>query len=415
MASYASDSEEEDASYTETNVLLGYVSPTPSSDTISYIGGTPEWLDPSSPASASLARCKVCNDMMVLLLQLNGELPDFPGHERRLYIFSCIRQTCRRKVGSVRALRGVKVTRDVEKAEKVKKSEPNPSSGIVTSKALGESLFGAKPGGAAGSAASQNPFAPGASTSVNPFSSGTTSSSVFTAQAAKPASASPETLPKTFASALNLNKEQATAKMGPAAPPEPWPTQLPEPFPKFFFDQVENEQLYEEELPVPQATMMDVDEDGGSSSGPQKEEKDAYEGTMDKEFQKFADRLAQNPEQVIRYDFRGQPLLYSKTDTIGKLLSPPNSHSRVTTSSGSSRIPRCQNCGGSRVFEVQMTPHAIVELENGGLSLDGMDWGTIIVGVCEKDCTPNATRVGEPVYLEEWAGVQWEELQDRRG
>lgn len=43
---------------------------------------------------------------MVLLLELNGDLPDhFPQHERRLYIFSCPRRACNRKPGSVRVLR----------------------------------------------------------------------------------------------------------------------------------------------------------------------------------------------------------------------------------------------------------------------------------------------------------------------
>ena len=43
MAPYESDSEDGDdvASYTETNVLLGYAAEEPSDDTISYLGGTP--------------------------------------------------------------------------------------------------------------------------------------------------------------------------------------------------------------------------------------------------------------------------------------------------------------------------------------------------------------------------------------
>lgn len=34
-----------------------------------------------------------------------------------------------------------------------------------------------------------------------------------------------------------------------------------------------------------------------------------------------------------------------------------------------------------------------------------MEWGTIILGVCSKNCAV----VGEVAFREEWIGVQWEE------
>jgi pre-rRNA-processing protein TSR4 len=162
---------------------------------------------------------------------------------------------------------------------------------------------------------------------------------------------------------------------------------------------------------------MDFDED--SSSSTQKEDKDTYESTIDKTFQKFADRLSQNPEQVIRYEFQGQPLLYSTSDAVGKLLgatarSPLTAKVAVGHGPGGTRggMPRCENCGAGRVFEVQLTPHAITELEAEDLSLEGMEWGTVIVGVCERDCVPReATHTGTVGYVEEWAGVQWEEVK----
>ncbi|RAL61951.1 hypothetical protein DID88_002440 [Monilinia fructigena] len=49
MAPYDSDSsggEEED--YTETNVLLGYAGKEAQDDTISYLGGEPTWIDPTT-------------------------------------------------------------------------------------------------------------------------------------------------------------------------------------------------------------------------------------------------------------------------------------------------------------------------------------------------------------------------------
>jgi pre-rRNA-processing protein TSR4 len=155
---------------------------------------------------------------------------------------------------------------------------------------------------------------------------------------------------------------------------------------------------------------MDVDEPSASGGL----DKDLFESTLDKAFQRFADQLSQNPEQVLRYEFKGAPLLYNRSDAVGKLLAPASEGQgggKVTIKGGSaSRMPKCKNCGAERVFEVQLTPHAITELEGDSMSINGMDWGTIILGVCGKDCTASDVGEGEVGYLEEWVGVQWEEL-----
>ena len=157
---------------------------------------------------------------------------------------------------------------------------------------------------------------------------------------------------------------------------------------------------------------MDIDTEGSSGKD---DEKDAFESTIDKTFQKFADRLAQNPEQVLRYEFGGSPLLYSKTDLVGKLFSSSASsasESKIKTASRlghGTKIPRCPNCNASRVFELQLVPQAIAELEIEEEGLEGMEWGTVILGVCEKDCAERGVRAGEVGWVEEWVGVQWEE------
>lgn len=62
------------------------------------------------------------------------------------------------------------------------------------------------------------------------------------------------------------------------------------------------------------------------------------------------------------------------------------------------------------MFELQLTPQAIAELEAEEMSLEGMDWGSVILGVCSADCLPRGLEVGQVGYLEEWVGVQWEEM-----
>ena len=165
--------------------------------------------------------------------------------------------------------------------------------------------------------------------------------------------------------------------------------------------------------------MMDIENEGGASSGG-KEDKEIYESAHDATFQKFADRVGENPEQILRYEFKGKPLLYSDADPVGKALAShsengSSSTAKVqTTGRGAAGMPRCANCGAERVFEVQLTPHAITELEAEEMSIDGMEWGTIIMGVCSKDCKPSDVEEGQVGYVEEWAGVQWEEVASKK-
>ncbi|KAH6686803.1 programmed cell death protein 2 [Plectosphaerella plurivora] len=416
MAPYDSDSEIEDQDFTETNVLLGYASKDADEDTISRLGGVPEWIDSNTP-SAALARCNGCKEMMVLLLQLNGELPEkFPGHDRRLFVFSCRKQTCQRKQGSVRAIRGTRVSKEAldaaraakeaaEAEEKRRKEEASKPKEVGPG--LGNALFG----GGSSNSTSANPFSSG---SANPFGSssgGNPFSSTPSAQPAKKEDAPKQedaaaALPKTFAETLNLNNTQKVDQ-GPPPPPEAWPTadKLPKPYSVSYLDEAEFETLDPEPAPVPQKITMDVDD--GEQAGAGGVDKEVFESSMDEVFQKFADRLAQNPDQSIRYEFGGTPLLYSKKDNVGKVLS-------AAAAAKKSGMPRCGNCGAGRVFEVQLTPQAITELESEEeLGLEGMEWGTVIVGVCEADCLPRGTQEGEAGYIEEWCGVQWEELDKK--
>ncbi|KAI1760130.1 programmed cell death protein 2 [Hypoxylon sp. FL1150] len=427
MAPYDSDSsagEEDD--FTETNVLLGYASKDSGGESISRLGGRPEWLDENNPPSAALAQCNICKDLMVLLLQLDGELPDrFPGHERRLYVFSCRRKTCRRREGSIRTLRSLRIapgtaaaaaTREEKKAEEeAAKSKQKEETKPPTN--LGETLFGAQTMGA--SSGSANPFSTGAgsASSSNPFSSPNPFSTGPKPESKTATEEDVKSLPKTFAETLSLNNDQPAAT--PQAPPEPWPAAAdqPAPYPVSYLSEAEYETLDPTPPPtVPQNARLDVDADAGSGGGKGgKEDREVFESSMDAAFQRFADRLAQNPEQAIRYEFGGQPLLYSKTDAVGRLLASPTTNSAggigiASVATSGTGMPRCGNCGAGRAFEVQMTPHAIAELEADEMSLEGMDWGTIVVGVCERDCQARGVEEGQVGYLEEWAGVQWEEL-----
>jgi len=291
--------------------------------------------------------------------------------------------------------------------------DPNSNSSKPTTN-LGETLFGVKSPGTA----SANPFAISSnpSSATNPFASASTSA----AKSAQKPTAN-ESLPETFAQKARISSPPPSTEAAVSVPEEPWPAKdaFSEPYPSYHLD-ADTEYLENDPQEIPSNARLDRSSANGEGSSSAAEDKTLFESTMDKTFQRFADRLSQNPEQILRYEFAGQPLLYAKTDTVGKLLATDlessNAKVQVVNQNGQSatKVPKCPNCGASRVFELQLTPHAITMLEADDMSLDGMDWGTILLFVCGADCQQkgrNARKIG---YLEEWVGVQWEELTEKR-
>lgn len=413
---------------------------------------------------------------MALLLELNGDLPEyFPDDERRLYIFACPRKPCNRKPGCVRALRATRkfrssARREQEERQRQRQQQQEEEEKAASQKPkvdLGASLFGSNSLTGNGLAGNANPFSTSTtstSTSLqaNPFAVKTSPPSAETAEteAEKPEpetetkTKTASTLPQTFAEKLQLNNPENQNQNQPTPPkttqqqqPKPWPPQsaFPPPHPHFYLD-ADYETLSRPSTPtIPENVTIDnADEDAGknSSKSPTTDLKDAFDSELDKAFARFSDRLGHNPEQILRYEFGGVPLLYSFADGVGRVLcggsdnTNPNPNlgsgsgsgstsnsSKVTTTTAptasapaaaaGSRFPRCEHCGGQRVFELQLVPHAITVLEEArdvGVSLDGMDWGTIILGVCARDCGPGSGEgdVGVTVWREEWVGVQWE-------
>lgn len=416
-----SDDENED--YIETNVLLGYASRKSSDDEISHLGGQPQWIDSLTPPLATLVKCKICDNFMVLLVQINGCLPEiFPGHDRRLYLWICRKNICQRKDGSVRALRGLQVLDDSKLKDNDDKTtcEESLTSSVQKEKLqsnLGETLFGTK----GLSNINGNPFSIGVKPPSNPFSSSDFKASSITAITTSPSPLSSciqtNSLSKTFAESLSLNSISIDNKTKiPPAAIESWPSEnaFPSAFPILYLVDSHYETLSNEEKKLPDhLDKMEIEEERKSSRGNSREDKVVFESSIDQTFQKFADRMNQNPEQVIRYEFNGRPLLYTKNDKIGKIFNDGGKEtSKISTNTiSSNRIPKCGNCGALRVFEFQLTPFTISELEKGDDNIaDGMEWGTIIVGVCSKDCQQKGVSNGVG-YLEEWVGVQWEELK----
>lgn len=210
----------------------------------------------------------------------------------------------------------------------------------------------------------------------------------------------PQSLTSTFAESLKISNQTLDAS---TARQDTWPDQkvFPPPFPTYFLD-ADAEELEPDPVPQPKTPGSSKSPYDADDSASNALDKDNFESSLDKTFQKFSDRIAQNPEQVLRYEFKGQPLLYSGMDNVASRFIVP--HGKPGAVRG---IPRCDSCGAQRVFELQLLPGLIYELEkNETMDLDdGMEWGTIIVGTCANNCG----EAGEISFKEEWVGVQWEE------
>ena len=387
-----------------TSVTLGYASKEPTSDDFSQLGGSPSWLDPSAPASATAASCRSCKSIMPLLLQLNADLPErFSGHERRLYIWGCRNRQCRRKDGAVRAWRCTRPNPETESnGEHVEIKQGGPKID------LGASLFGAT------TTIGSSP------TSTNPFASAPAPASSL---AAKPAQKPQPDLSATFAEKARISTPPPHMDQSQEPPYPTDPSLQPQPYPTYHID-AEAEYL----APTSSSSngaessqykaFLDQAENAEPTSGDSAEDKQLYEDSHDKTFQHFADTIAQNPEQVLRYDYGGQPLLYSRNDKIGRLMhrQAQDTNTKVQLGGSIMAIPRCPCCAAHRVFEVQLTPQTITELEAEEdavkMLTEGLEWGTVIVAVCDRDCYG---RDGNASWREEWVGVQWEEVVKRDG
>ena len=472
---------------TETGVVLGYAAEnathTDGADSQSHLGGYPSWLDTTQTPSGSLAKCRVCNGNMSLLLQLSADLKErFPHDERRLHLFCCRKRACARKVESIRAVRETRRTGGtggkappVERpaAKTVEKEEEGEGeNGTDMGRGLGGMLFGVSSPSSTAGASGGNPFSTKPSTTtgtaqpVNPFSSMPPLSSLAAKPPQLPHSESSQPPTETFASRLKISSEPSSSSptskttsqaqpqptpSPPAAPSKPqddspWPPQssFPTPYPAIPLES-DYEIIYpsdttnfksrssgpsksrydEEDMDLDPNSNTNTDdaharkpsETNDRKSTQKDSDKELFESTMDTTFQRFCDRLSHNPLQVLRYEFGGTPLLYADNDAVAgyftKHTATGTKGGKVQVSKKVKPLPPCPHCNAARVFEMQLVPGAISALEDDDDTIgieEGMEWGTVIVGVCGENCAgAEGDGDGKVVFREEWVGVQWEE------
>ncbi|ESS63210.1 putative programmed cell death protein 2 [Trypanosoma cruzi] len=124
---------------------------------------------------------------------------------------------------------------------------------------------------------------------------------------------------------------------------------------------------------------------------------DLKDKPSDHEFEKFRRRMAREPRQVLRYYVR-DPLEKKKNGAPTPTASPLFMHPRNV--GNRARIPPCDSCGGALMHELQLMPTCVYYLRVGeyiatGKSAtdEGVDWGSVTVFVCSKDCSKDCSGV----------------------
>lgn len=346
---------------------------------------------------------------MAQLIQLDGELPEyFPGHDRRLHILICRKKACSGKLGCVRAIRSIKTRQTGAQSIVPQDSKAIPL--FSPSLGLGNKIF--KRNDLNSSIPKDNPFS---LSKDHDEAKAITTTNVKTHE-----SRSQYTKERRHSAQLNVTEyTQTTASTSTSTALQFWvhsnAHQTPPPtaacsenFRSYYLD-AEYETLSADSLmTIPSREALHLANQSDDLYPLATESYDNYESPIDKTFQRFADRVAQNPLQVLRYEYGGAPLLYSSRDEVGNIFTPTR---LMPGNSGplAAGMPLCRNCGKFRVFEMQLTPQAICKLEGQECIQDGMEWGTIILGVCSVDCHQQDTGYNKVSHLEEWIGVQWEE------
>jgi pre-rRNA-processing protein TSR4 len=179
---------------------------------------------------------------------------------------------------------------------------------------------------------------------------------------------------------------------------------------------------YKEYLDMEKDLLMEIDEGSGETWQGEQYEKQHLPKGVDKQFKKFTERVEFNPTQCVRFDFSGQPLFYSSLY--------PQQQQELTK--------KCQYCSGTKVFEFQLMPNVLSVLPTSEYAsasasasaassaattqagkaknidaktmLDswsvGMEFGTVLVFTCQKDCHPGS--IEDICYMEETIIVQYE-------
>lgn len=136
---------------------------------------------------------------------------------------------------------------------------------------------------------------------------------------------------------------------------------------------------------TPEVVETDESEITGSMGEAPEEELDSmakHESREDKIFQKFKTKIAQEPEQILRYG-RGIAPIWISGENIPQ----------------EQDIPDCP-CGARRLFEFQVMPQLLNYLKADRLGRS-VDWGVLAVFTCAESCRQGTGYTEEFVWKQD--------------
>ncbi|KAJ2451383.1 hypothetical protein EV183_003660 [Coemansia sp. RSA 2336] len=326
----------------------------------SKVGGKPRWLDPTCPLEADKVVCDECSKPMVLLMQLSAPEDDPPeAFHRMLYVFICHNGICH-KAGAKRCMRVFRSQLPEENAVYVEGTNDDGdeddiewvmAEGVVRAPACVVcGLLGNK----ACSKCHKRRYC-SRSHQIADWDAG------HKAQCCGSDPIKPE-------SAQHLRKLQRMIY------PEHVIVSEEEPACEESDDEDDDGEDTEDISAESQAVVPIT-----------KERAEDSEVEVDPAFMKFQKRIQKNPDQVLRYaripdsDETAKPLFVSDSDQ-------PQTEN----------IPACASCGATREFEFQIMPQMINYLSIDSVDPNSIDWGTLLVYTCSRNCSSSSAK-----YIEE--------------
>ncbi|KAJ2610010.1 hypothetical protein H4S08_003800 [Coemansia sp. RSA 1365] len=424
----------------------------------SKLGGRPLWLDTTSAIpEQTTAMCEECGLRMVLLAQIYAPLSESP-YERVLYIWSCARRTCTGRPGASRVIRAhllnpeyalklVKRRRSEFKKEcrQAKSTQLTQNSPATSKPAEAAFDFGSVWRSSAGTHVS----AVGDKLFFSPLFSADTTVAMAGVDTAAGKKRTEDDI-----NAISADLGQISIDLESSAERTDWAQDLSCVQARYLafdeeMDGCSDDAAIGERYRVKIKQALDKiqsasdynhenqdrlcfektrkDEEDDRWTGEEYERAALPKGT-DAAFARFAAVVGRNPEQVMRYQFNGIPLLYTLHDEVSNLLDHGHNHgyhddddddddeSSSSSKFSANSLPKCPRCNGRRVFECQLMPALLTALPlsvnvplhpedkesiqiastTGGKplvgshlmqSLDlGLEFGTILIFVCENDC-----------------------------
>lgn len=400
---------EDSYSKKKSDVYLAYVdAPIKENDKLSiadtFIGGSPIWLHPDSIPESSMLQCSSCKSdkFMKLLIQafapidkeqmepilsnLQLQHPTFEFNDsyisgdddRILYVFTCT--NCPRKLGGMKCIRGV--LRDNNNKTQIDE--------IVKDETMGKKF-------------DINPFDISSNTDSNPFSTiGNTTNTEnpfainMTTDSTIQTNNNKKEENKLSRKALrNLHDEETDKEHNSEREFKGFLLYVEQETFQHKPDHLKlpkNLKIDKEALELSEEKIIDTEEleKDPIKMDPRTEKLSQF--LDDDVFQKFQEIVAYNPLQVLRYDMGGKPLYYAATKPLLDTIIPNPEF----------------NKNSKRVFEMQLMPKMIMDLEENEVSVnDGMEWGTILIFTDAENHTPKFDKNGVG-YVEECVRVQWE-------